>query len=233
VIGGALVGTELIVPDPEYPAPASARSIGKLVSDKVTVQVQVNRKGMVISAHALAGDKSLRQAAVKAAKTAAFSPEKLADKDKGRLITGTITYDFVAPQTGPSAALRSSPATTSEAGASPPHGSPATVSSTTTGSSTANAGNDSPTTGGPLAGTEQNLPKSQYPPSAKSKGISGAITVVVRVNRAGKVISWRTLNGDLQLRAAALKAARQATFIPAKLPGKGEVVGTITYNFKL
>jgi outer membrane biosynthesis protein TonB len=52
------------------------------------------------------------------------------------------------------------------------------------------------------------------------------------VNRAGKVISWRTLEGDSQLRAAALKAAKQTTFSPDKLPGKGEVVGTVTYNFK-
>ncbi|MGI8897042.1 MAG: TonB family protein, partial [Pyrinomonadaceae bacterium] len=70
-----------------------------------------------------------------------------------------------------------------------------------------------------------------YPEKAKSKAISGTITVVVRVNRAGKVISWRTSQGDSQLRAAALKAAKKATFSPEKLP-KGEVVGTITYNFK-
>jgi len=40
------------------------------------------------------------------------------------------------------------------------------------------------------------------------------------------------LEGDSQLRAAALKAAKKAIFSPSKLPGKGEVVGTITYNFK-
>jgi TonB family protein len=230
VIGGDLVGTELIVPNAEYAAHTVTGTDGVDASGNVTVRVHVNQKGMVIFAMALDGDKRLRAAAVKAAKSAAFSPEKL--RGKGRTVTGTITYNFVAPKpsaNGPSNVTASKAQSASAASQSSP----------VTGSSPANAAADPPAsdgqfplTGGPLAGTELNLPKPQYPASARSKGITGTISIVVRVNRAGRVISWRTGEGDSQLRAAALKAAKQATFSPAKLPGKGEVVGTITYNFK-
>jgi TonB family protein len=220
VVGGALVGTELNVPDPEYPTAAAGKSHSDGISGTVTVQVQVNGKGKVISTHVLNGEWSLRMAATKAAKNATFAPEKLGGK--GRIVTGTITYDFVAPQTEP-------PATTGSPTASPD----VTKSRMTTGSSAANPEGDLPVTGDALAGAEINLPKAEYPESAKSRKVSGTITVTVRVNREGRVISWLTSSGDSRLRAAALKAAKKATFAPEKLPGKGEVVGTITYNFKL
>ena len=225
VIGGALAGAELHVPDPEYPENAVAKNSGEAISGTVTVRVQVNRKGQVISASALDGDQRLQGAAVKAAKNTAFSPEKLANKS--RIVTGTITYNFVAQPTEPTPAKVSAAPTQ----VNPPA---ATGSTSASGSARQTASDgDFPVAGGPLVGTEINLPKPDYPERVKSKGISGIITVVVRVNRAGKVISWRTLDGDPQLRAAALKAAKKATFYPGKLPGTGEIVGTITYNFKL
>jgi TonB family protein len=234
VIGGDLVGMELLVPNAEYPDDAAARGGDAGAAGNVTVRVHVNQKGRVISAQALDGDERLRGAAVKAGKSAAFSPEKL--RGKGRTVTGTITYNFVAPKTS---ANGPSDVTASKAvGAAPQTASAVSERSPATGSSPANAAANPPArdqfplTGGPLAGTELNLPKPQYPSSAKSRGITGTIAIVVRVNRAGRVISWRTGEGDPQLRAAALKAAKQATFSPGKLPGKGEVVGTITYNFK-
>ena len=219
-VGGALVGAELSVPDAEYPTAAAGKSHSDAVSGTVTVQVQVNRKGRVVSTHVLNGESPLRTAATKAAKKATFAPEKLGGK--GSVVKGTITYNFVAPQTEP-------PATTGSPAASPA----ATDSRTTTGSSVANPEGDLPVTGDALAGAEINLPKAEYPESARSRGVSGTITVIVRVNREGRVISWLTSSGDSRLRAAALKAAKKATFAPEKLPGKGEVVGTITYNFKL
>jgi TonB family protein len=208
VIGGALSGAELIVPDAVYPANLKPDE----ASGNVTVEVKVDRRrGMVTSARAVAGAQALRAAAVKAAKHAAFSPEKLIDT--GRAVIGTITYNFVgSSQTGlPNATPSVTPV-------------PEQSLLDVTG--------DSPVAGGPLEGTAANLPKPEYPSGIKSKGVSGRITIVVRVNRAGKVISWRSLDGDPELRKAALAAARKATFSPAKLPGDGEVVGTITYNFK-
>jgi TonB family protein len=91
-----------------------------------------------------------------------------------------------------------------------------------------------PTVGGALSGKEINLPLPEYPAHVKSEGISGMVTVVVRVNKKGVVISARALNGNPLLQAAALEAAKRASFSPQKLAAQGEVVsGTITYTFKL
>ncbi|MCM3873127.1 MAG: TonB family protein [Pyrinomonadaceae bacterium] len=217
-ISGELSGIEVDVPEPEYPAQARAEG----VSGAVTVRVQVNKKGRVVLARSSHGDWRLRAAAVKAAQKATFSPEKLATR--GKVVSGTITYNFVA-QTESQAPIGSGTGEQSDSA-------PANESSSATASSVPSIGGDYPVVGGPLVGAESSLPQPTYPEKAKSKGINGTITVVVRVNRAGRVISWRTLEGDSQLRAAALKAAKRATFSPAKLPGKGEVVGSITYNFK-
>jgi len=81
--------------------------------------------------------------------------------------------------------------------------------------------------GGPLAGSELNL---STPDRSTIKGLTGSVTVVVRVSRDGRVISWRPLDGDRRLRSLALQAAKRSTFSPDKLPGKGDVVGTITYT---
>ncbi|MDQ3667651.1 MAG: TonB family protein [Acidobacteriota bacterium] len=217
LIEGALSGMEVDVPEPEYPAPAKAEG----VSGTVAVRVQVNKNGRVISARSFRGDRRLRAAAVKAAQKATFSAEKLA----GRGAKGTIIYNFKAQTESPATTGLQPPTETN-----PPS---ANGSSSTTGSSATSVSVDYPVVGGPLVGAESNLPQPDYPEKAKSKAISGTITVVVRVNRAGKVVSWRTLGGDSRLRAAALKAAKKATFYPEKLPSRGEVVGTITYNFNL
>ena len=219
LVSGALSGMVVDVPKPEYPAKARAEG----VSGTVKVRVQVNKKGRVLLARSSGGDWRLRAAAVEAAQRATFSAEKLASH--GKVVSGTITYNFVAQTDSKAATGSPAPAQTNSPSA--------TGSSSAIGSPAANLGEDYPVVGGPLLGAESNLPRPAYPEKAKSKGIYGTITVVVRVNRAGKVISWRTLEGDSQLRAAALKAAKKATFSPAKLPGSGEVVGTITYNFKL
>lgn len=209
VVAGELSGAELSLPNAEYPA--TSKSDAVRTSSTVMVLVRMNRKGEVTSARALYGDKELRAAAVAAARKATFSPEKLIQK--GRAMSGTITYNFVPPG--------------SNSSANP------TARETSVSDQTANAiGTDSPVVGGPLLGAEINLPRPEYHEAVRSHHVPGKITVVVRVNRAGKVISWLTLDGDPQLRAAALRAARKATFSPQKLPGKGEVVGTITYNFK-
>ncbi len=230
-VGGALSGMELSVPEPEYPPQAKSEG----VSGTITVRVDVNQKGRVILVRSTAGDWRLRAAAVKAAQKATFSPEKLAAHAGQRKVSGIITYHFVAqPESQPVSGSQSpTQADASNAADSSATGTPATDVG---GTSSANVGGNYPQVGGPLAGTEKNLPLPDYPQGAKRQGISGTITVVVRVNRLGRVISWRTLEGDNQLRAAALKAAKLATFSPEKLAGKGErngeVVGTITYNFK-
>ena len=218
VVGGALVGAEASLPGAEYPETAKTKG----VSGAVMVLVRVNRMGDVIAARALNGDTQLRTAAVRAAKKAKFSTIKL---PRESLVTsGTITYNFTTSKTlatAPGSSL-SPPTASPSASATPAPPAPATVK----------ADEDSPVVGGDLAGKEVNVPKADYPPEARRKGVSGKVEMLVRVNKRGQVISWRTLSGDRLLRPAALKAAKRTTFSPEKLGNVESVLGTITYNFK-
>ncbi|HEX7177981.1 MAG TPA: TonB family protein [Pyrinomonadaceae bacterium] len=88
VTDGALKGKEIRLPSPEYPEVVKSEG----VSGNVTVAVVVNKKGDVISARPLNGHPLLRVAAVKAAREAKFSSEKLAGG--AAKVSGTITYNF-------------------------------------------------------------------------------------------------------------------------------------------
>ena len=169
---------------------------------QVIVSVRVSAKGIVVSAKAVEADEQFRTAAEKTAKSSAFSPDKL--QDKGSFIDGTITYSFASKQP----AQINAPLDLSE------------------------PGKVSAAAGGPLAGTALVLVQPDYSRSVRSQGAGGPVTVVVRVTRSGKVKSWRAVDGDQRLRSAAVKAAQRSTFSPDKLPGSGDVVGTITYMFQ-
>jgi Ankyrin repeats (many copies) len=176
-----------------------------VASGTVTVGIQVSRKGIVVKAEALDGDESLRSAAEKAAWSSAFAPEKL--ENTSSLIDGTITYNFLkANDVKPRV---------EEFGFSIEAITPTNVSATA---------------GGPLAGAERRLVIPKIPERVRVEQES--TTVVVRVNRAGRVMSWRPLDVDTRLRAYLIKAARASTFNPDKLPGEGQVVGIITYKFQ-
>jgi TonB family protein len=92
------------------------------------------------------------------------------------------------------------------------------------------AGN-SPSVDGELRGKQVNVPEPQYPVAAKRAHVSGTVTVQVSVNKSGTVIATKVIEGDRQLRSAAVAAAQKATFSPEKLMGRG-AVGTIAYTFK-
>lgn len=98
----------------------------------------------------------------------------------------------------------------------------------------ANTDEERPLVEGALHGKEATLVLPEYPVDAKSRGVTGKVTVSVVVNEQGLVVSARALNGDQLLRAAAVTAARKAKFSPEKLVGEqSKIPGTITYNFKL
>ena len=211
-VGGDLAGTELNIPEPELSFDAARSG----AAGPITVRVRVNKNGRVISAATSSGDRRLRAAAVKAARKATFAPDKLAGlSSRSNVVSGTITYEFApAP---PSVDTSTSAASTNE------------IPATTTAAP--NSDPNAPVVSDTLVNAVKNIPAAEYPAAARSANASGTIIVTVRVNRTGKVVSWRSSSGNSQLRAAAIKAARKATFSPDKLPGIGDTLGTITYNF--
>lgn len=89
ISGGVLNGKAIVLPKPPYPPAARAvRAAGS-----VTVQVLVDENGNVVSATAVSGHPLLRTAATNAAKSAKFSPTKLAGVPVK--VSGVITYNFV------------------------------------------------------------------------------------------------------------------------------------------
>jgi periplasmic protein TonB len=86
--GGVLNGRALSLPVPDYPMAArNAHAVGL-----VTVEVVVDVTGRVISAHAMSGPVSLRNAAEQAALRARFSPTLLSGQPVK--VVGVINYNF-------------------------------------------------------------------------------------------------------------------------------------------
>jgi TonB family protein len=86
--GGILNSKALQLPAPNYPA--EARRVHQF--GEVQVKVLVDETGKVISAEAVFGPESLRQAAVDAAKQARFAP-RVVDGITVK-VSGILTYDF-------------------------------------------------------------------------------------------------------------------------------------------
>ncbi|HVG32719.1 MAG TPA: energy transducer TonB [Pyrinomonadaceae bacterium] len=90
VSGGVLNGQATDLPKPEYPEIARhARATGV-----VSVEVVIDETGKVISARAVSGSPFLREAAVKAAKRARFTPSKLSGQPVK--VSGVVNYNFAA-----------------------------------------------------------------------------------------------------------------------------------------
>jgi TonB family protein len=88
VSGGVLNGQATDLPKPDYPEIARhARATGI-----VSVEVVIDETGKVISARAVSGSPFLREAAVKAALRARFTPTKLSGQPVK--ISGTVNYNF-------------------------------------------------------------------------------------------------------------------------------------------
>lgn len=90
---------------------------------------------------------------------------------------------------------------------------------------------DAPLVAGGLSGKQLEVPAAEYPASARSEHVSGMVTVRVTVNKKGRVIAVKVLEGDWRLRKAAIAAALKATFSAEKLMER-RTVGTIAYTFK-
>src|SRR4030095_6191519 len=83
-----------------------------------------------------------------------------------------------------------------------------------------------------VGGQMLDKPAPTYPAIAKAAHASGDVLVQVIVDEDGKVIAAKSISGHPLLQAAAVTAARQATFTPASVNGTPvKVLGTITYRF--
>ncbi len=92
VSSGVLNGKALSLPTPVYPDVARRMRTEGVVQ----VEVVVDENGKVVSARALSGPGMLRDAAVKAASLAHFSPTKLSGMPVK--VTGLINYNFTVPK---------------------------------------------------------------------------------------------------------------------------------------
>jgi TonB family protein len=89
-----------------------------------------------------------------------------------------------------------------------------------------------PIAGGELNGKAISLPEPKYPPIARTAHALGTVRVQVVVDENGVVMNAHAVSGHPLLQAAAVKAAYQAKFVPAKLSGQfAKVSGTLSYNF--
>jgi TonB family protein len=86
--------------------------------------------------------------------------------------------------------------------------------------------------GGVLNGKALSMPAPAYPEVAKAAHASGSVTVEITIDEGGNVIAAHAVAGHPLLQAAAVKAARQATFTPTRLNGEPvKVSGSLVYNF--
>lgn len=88
--------------------------------------------------------------------------------------------------------------------------------------------------GGVLNGKATSLPQPVYPPAALAVRAGGSVSVAVKIDENGNVVSASAVSGHPLLKAAAEAAARKATFNPTRLQGVPvSVTGVLIYNFIL
>ena len=86
--------------------------------------------------------------------------------------------------------------------------------------------------GGVLNGKATILPQPLYPAIARAAHASGSVTVEITVDETGNVVAAHAVAGHPLLQAAAVTAARRATFAPTRLNGEPvKVAGVLVYNF--
>jgi TonB family protein len=87
---------------------------------------------------------------------------------------------------------------------------------------------------GVVNGKATNLPKPSYPPTARAVHAAGNVNVQVTIDKTGRVIAVKALDGHILLRPAAEKAAWNAKFDPTLLSKQPvEVTGVIVYKFAM
>lgn len=86
----------------------------------------------------------------------------------------------------------------------------------------------------PAVALDKNKVKPGYPEIARSARVSGKVTVQVTIDDRGNVISVRALDGPRMLQPAAVDAAKQWKYRPARRGNRlVEDTQTIIFNFTL
>jgi len=85
---------------------------------------------------------------------------------------------------------------------------------------------------GVINGRATELPKPAYPAAALAVKAQGKVDVQVLIDEKGHVVSAKAVSGNVLLREAAERAARNARFTPTFLSNVAvKVTGVIVYNF--
>lgn len=88
--------------------------------------------------------------------------------------------------------------------------------------------------GGVLNSRAKSLPLPQYPEAARRMRVAGTVSVEVTVDESGKVLEARAASGPVQLRDAAVTAARRALFAQTLVGGQpARLTGVLNYTFVL
>jgi TonB family protein len=204
----SILPPKLLTPlDPAYPSEAKEAGIG----GRVTVRVSISETGEVLAVDQPAG------------------PAELCDgsNDDPRLVAMRASVVEVVKR------ARFSPATKD----GKPVKTTVWVSSTfdpdePAGDGAGSASKRKIVKEGFVAGKAIKLPKPAYPPAARSKRVSGAVSVRIVVDENGKVFTAEAVGGHPLLRPAGVEAACRASFSPTSIEGKPvRVTGVVTYNF--
>lgn len=172
----------------------------------VNVQVVIDEEGNVSRASAASGTAILKAPAVAAARNAKFAQTLLGGRPVK--VLGILIYDFTAHRREKKPVNRQSKAGQNKKASK-------IVS------------------GGVMNGKAVSLPVPVYPPAARAVRFEGVVGVKVLIDEEGKVVSASS-SGHPLLRAAAVKAAREAAFAPMSLGGEPiRVSGSIDYIFRL
>ena len=85
-----------------------------------------------------------------------------------------------------------------------------------------------------ITGQALELPPPSYPAIARAAHASGKVSVQILIDVDGSVIAAASVSGHPLLQAAAVEAARHASFSPTTLKGEPvKVTGIISYHFMI
>ncbi len=203
--GGIVNGKALSLPKPEYSDEARAAGL----EGTVFVDVVIDETGAVVSA------------------VAATEPRKMYRTARGADHSDVSPAHQILRDAAEKAALEAKFSPTLLSGV------PVKVAGTVVYRFVARS-EPSAVNGGLLNGKATSLPAPEYPAAALAVRAAGTVAIQITISEEGNVISATAMSGHPLLRAAAVEAARSATFAPPRLNGQPvKVSGVLTYNFVL